>query len=155
MSTREPKYFDDSYSMLVYLEDGVPVEYGCQGPPFSKREEPGLAAKIEKLTGKRVRFGTWVESSPWNPRDNESKVDLLPALPDGFHALPDRFGELVVIFEGRPFKFTCLGHPRGDDVETLDRIAALTCFRVRFGEWRETPQSEREGGAEADLIVVE
>lgn len=154
MGERAPKYFDDSYAQLVYLEDGVPVQFCSLGAPRSKSEEPALAAQIERLTGKRVRFGTWV-AIEGDPRDGGAEVDLLPPLADGFHEIPDRFGELVVIHEGRPLRFSCLGPTRENDVETLVRIAALTCFRVRFGEWRDTPQSEREGGAQAELIVEE
>jgi hypothetical protein len=155
MTKFEIMRFDGSWTEAVRVEDGVPVSYGSLAPPPPKSEEPTLAARIEKLTGKRVRFDTWVEIHG-DPRDGAADVKLLPALADGFHPLPDRFGELVVILDGRPIKFTCLGPTRDDtDVATLERIAALTCFRVRFGAWRDTPQSERDGGAEADLIVLE
>lgn len=76
MSERTIKYFDDSYAQLIYVEDGIPMRYCCLGPPTDQSGEPALAARIFELTGKRVRFGTWI-TLQGDPRDGGAEVELI------------------------------------------------------------------------------
>ena len=70
------KYFDDSYSRLVKLRAGKPFEFGAQGAPYDKSQEPELAEQIFALTGYHVRFGEWEDLFPYNPRERECRVPL-------------------------------------------------------------------------------
>ncbi len=70
------KYFDDSFAELVRLEDGVPVQFCCLGGPYSRADEPALAERIFKLTGRRVRFAEWV-TLQGDPREGGAEVNLI------------------------------------------------------------------------------
>jgi len=72
----ENKYFDDAFSELVVVDDGIPVRY-CSLARRTEADEPQLAERIRALTGHAVRFGKWDQREPIG-RDFESasEVDL-------------------------------------------------------------------------------
>ncbi|MBX3159711.1 MAG: hypothetical protein KF773_27320 [Deltaproteobacteria bacterium] len=72
---QESRYFDDSYSELVVVRDGVPVAYRAMGGPRPS-DEARIAARIRELTGHAVTFGAWVFHDSPNPYDRDCEVPL-------------------------------------------------------------------------------